>query len=57
MRTQYPQKLNDLTGMLGEYIIGPFFIDGNLNGVKYLQVLQNQIMPTVQQLINFGDIW
>lgn len=31
-RTQYPQKRNVCAGILGDNIIGPFVIPGNLNG-------------------------
>ena len=58
VRTQRPQKHNVWTGVVGDYIIGPFFIDGNLTGDKYLELLQNQIIPTLRLLpINFEDIW
>lgn len=57
-RTQYPQKLNVWAGILGDHVIGPLFIDGTLNGVKYLDLLQTQIIPALQQLgINLGDVW
>ncbi|XP_072403034.1 uncharacterized protein [Diabrotica undecimpunctata] len=46
-----------LTGILGDYIVGPFFIDGNLTGNEYLELLQNQSIPAVQLLpVNFEDI-
>lgn len=58
VRTQYPQKLNVWTGILGNHIIGPLIIDGNLNGNKYLELLENQIIPAVQNLpVNFDNIW
>lgn len=59
VRTQYPQKLNVWAGLLGNHVIGPFFIDGNLNGQKYLELLQNQVLPTVRALpdINMETIW
>lgn len=57
-RTQRPLKLNVWTGILGDHIIGPFIIDGNLNGQKYLELLQNQIVPALQNLpIPFETIW
>jgi transposase len=59
LRTQYPQKLNVWAGILGDNIIGPFFIDGNLNGAKYLQLLQNNIIPAVLQLqnVDINRVW
>lgn len=57
-RTQYPQKLNVWAGILGDQVIGPYFIDGNLTGVKYVELLQNQIIPSLQQLgVQLGDTW
>lgn len=57
--TQYPQKLNVWVGLLGNHIIGPFFIDGNLNSNRYLNLLQNQIVPAISNLpdIAIGEIW
>lgn len=58
-RTQYPQKLNVWGGIFGEYMIGPFFIEGNLTGPKYLKLLQQQIVPEIQRLAGqrFNEIW
>jgi len=57
-RTQYPQKLNVWAGLLGEHKIGPFFIDGNLTGEKYLNLLQNRIIPRLHELaLNLDNIW
>ncbi|KAJ8951110.1 hypothetical protein NQ318_021554 [Aromia moschata] len=41
---RYKEKIltvNVWAGIIGENIIGPFFIDGNLNGETYLSLLQN----------------
>lgn len=58
LHTQYPEKLNVWVGLLNDNIIGPFFIDDTLTGEKYLNMLQNQIVPAVQALpINFGEVW
>lgn len=58
-RTQYPRKLNTWMGIVGDHILGPFFIDGNLNGVKYLALLRNHIIPSLQQIqdITLQDLW
>lgn len=58
-RTQYPQSLNVWAGILGTHIIGPFFINNTLNGNRYLQLLENQILPALMQLpnINIQDIY
>lgn len=58
LRTQYPQKLNVWAGILGDNIIGPFFIDGTLTAAKYLALLQDQIMAALRALnIDYRDIW
>lgn len=49
--TQYPQKLNVWAGILGDHIVGPFFIEGNLTGPLYLNMLQNEIEPEINRLI------
>ncbi|XP_071053655.1 uncharacterized protein [Onthophagus taurus] len=52
-------NINVWAGLVGDHIIGPFFIEGNLNGHKYLNILQNDVIPSLQQLDNvqFGSIW
>jgi hypothetical protein len=45
VHTQHPQKINVWCGIIGRNIIGSFFIDGNLTSAKYLQVLQQQVIP------------
>lgn len=58
LRTQYPQKVNVWAGILGDSIIGPFFIDGNLTAQKYLNLLRDEIIPAVRALgIDLGEIW
>lgn len=46
--TQRPKKRNVWAGILGSEIIGPFFIDGNLDGAKYIILLHNQIVPEMR---------
>lgn len=46
--TQRPKKRNVWAGILGNEIIGPFFIDGNLDGAKYILLLHNQIVPAMR---------
>ncbi|VEN56924.1 unnamed protein product, partial [Callosobruchus maculatus] len=46
--SQHPQNLNVWMGIGGNRLIGPFFIDGNLNGDKYLDLLNNYIIPALQ---------
>lgn len=58
-RTQRPLKVNVWAGIIGTTVIGPFFIDGNLNGPKYLDLLRNQIIPAIRNAVgnNFNDTW
>lgn len=48
--TQYPEKLNVWAGIVGNKIIGPFFIEGNLNGANYLNLLENSVIPELVRL-------
>jgi Transposase. len=43
--TQYPQSVNVWAGIVNDRIIGPYFIDGNLTGERYLAFLRNQLLP------------
>ena len=54
--TQRPQKLNVWAGIMGNRIIEPFFIDGTLNGQRYLDLLENLIVPAIVTVIEDGDI-
>lgn len=45
--TQYPQKINVWAGILGNSIIGPLFINGNLNGEMYAEMLDTAIEPLI----------
>lgn len=56
-RTQYPQKLNVWIGMINNTIIGPIFINGNLNGARYLEMLRNQIVPAIEEQFNINQTW
>lgn len=46
--TQRPQKENVWAGILKNEIIGPFFIDGNLDGPKYVLLLHIHIVPAMR---------
>jgi len=58
-KSQYPQKLNVWAGIVGEHIIGPFFIDGNLTAQKYEAMLCDDIVPTVRNIFDpdFDSVW
>jgi hypothetical protein len=56
VHTQYPEKLNVWAGILGNSVIGPIFIEENLTGPLYLNLLQNYINPIiVESLENQQD--
>lgn len=57
--TQHPQKLNVWAGICGRQVIGPFFINGNLNSEIYRNMLQNQILPAIENLFgqNLPTVW
>lgn len=47
--TQYPQKINVWAGILGNKIIGPIFMEENLTGELYLDLLENVINPLITE--------
>lgn len=49
--SQWPEKLNVLTGTFGDTIVGPLFIEGNLNGAMYHDLLQEYTHPLITDLI------
>lgn len=60
--TQTPQKLNVWAGILGDEIIGPFIIDGDLDGSIYVLLLHNQIVSAmrtsaIRQNIDWLDVY
>lgn len=57
--TQYPLKLNVWAGLYRDQLVGPFFIDGNLDGTKYLQVLTDEIIPAIREIAgaDFHNVW
>ncbi|KMQ82140.1 transposable element tc3 transposase, partial [Lasius niger] len=48
--TQYPQKVNVWAGIILNRIIGPFFIEGNINSQNYCNLLRNQVIPAIQDI-------
>lgn len=57
--TQYPLKINVWAGIVDDRIVGPFFIDDNLTAAKYETMLQNDIIPAIQNIVgnNFANTW
>jgi transposase len=54
---QDKRKLNVWAGIIGNRIIGPFFIEGELNGEKYLDILIREIGPALDDLGLDTEIW
>lgn len=49
-RTQRRWSINVWAGIVGEYVIGPIFYNRNLNGELYLDILENQIPPLLENI-------
>lgn len=47
--TQHPQKLNVWAGIYNNRIVGPFFLEEILNGDRYLDLLNTQVVPTLEE--------
>jgi len=58
-KSQYPDKINVWIGMIGDHLIGSFFIDGNLNSEMYETMLIEQIIPAIRNLFpnDFDRVW
>lgn len=56
--TQYRQSLNVWAAILGDNIIGPFFIQGKLTADNYLEQLENNILPNIAEVAeNIPTVW
>ncbi|CAH0547180.1 unnamed protein product [Brassicogethes aeneus] len=49
--TQNPEKLNVWAGILGNNIIGLFFLQGNFTEAMYLTLLEENIVPRIREVI------
>lgn len=45
--TQYPEKINVWAAIAENRIIGPYYFEENLNGPRYLQFLQDYVIPNL----------
>lgn len=58
VHTQRPEKLNVWIGIIDQNVIGPFFIEGNLTSERYLLLLQENVIPSLNALYpNREEIW
>lgn len=55
IHTQRPQKINVWCGIIGEHVIGPYFLDGTLTSARYLLLLQESIVPELRRLFPNHD--
>lgn len=53
--TQHPQKINVWVGIIGQQIIGPYFLENTLTGDGYLNLLRNHIVPAILNLFPNGN--
>lgn len=47
---QYRFSVNVWAGIIGQYIIGPYFFEGNLNGERYLHFLPNNLLDLLEDV-------
>ncbi|KAJ8914286.1 hypothetical protein NQ315_011020 [Exocentrus adspersus] len=50
-RSQNRFGTNVWCGIVDNRIIGPFFYNENLNGVSYLNLLQNDVLPAIRRIV------
>ena len=50
-RDQRFEKLNVWCAIWDDTILGPYFIEGNMTGESYLNLLQNQLWPDLEPLL------
>lgn len=57
--TQKPEKVNVWAGIVGNHIVGPFIINGNLNGVTYELMLRETIIPALRAVLgrSYNTVW
>ena len=51
---QGAEKIMVWCGIINNSIIGPFFFDGHVTGETYLQMLNTQFWPAIQNIKNQG---
>lgn len=47
---QRPWSVNVWCGIIGNKLIGPYFIDGTLNGIKYRDFLEDELPPLLEDV-------
>jgi transposase len=54
-RSQYARKVSLWMGIIGKRTVGPFFLEGNLDGKGYLKLLQEKIIPALNAAFGGTD--
>ena len=49
-RHQYQFSLNVRAGIIGKFLIGPFFLDGKLTGTKYVDFLSTRLHEILEEV-------
>ena len=46
-------------GIIGHRIVGPFFIEGNINAHNYVHLLRTEVVPCIQNITGnaFENVW
>lgn len=55
--TQYRNSVNVWAGILGPHIIGPFFLPDRLTGAAYLNLLQEEVGPAINEMEIDYQFW
>lgn len=52
VQTKHQERfiINVWMGLVGNYLVGPYIIDGTLNGQKYLEFLQEHLNPLLEEV-------
>jgi hypothetical protein len=56
-KTQYARKVSVWCGIIKDTVIGPFFIEGNLNGKTYKRLLRRQVVPALVARFGERELW
>lgn len=54
--SQYRQSVCVWLGLLDTHLVGPFFIQGSVNTDRYLELLQNSVVPAITNL-HLQGVW
>ena len=52
-----PQHVMIWAGMVSDYLIGPYFFDGPVNGASYSAMLETWLIPQLRDRGLLDDVW